>query len=193
MSRVTGYPWQNATASLKREWVRCRVQEKRGLSVAKRHGLIEASAVSSLSAYWFTLSVAKRHGLIEAQGIGIVLGFDAWLSVAKRHGLIEACLTRRIPAYAQRYPWQNATASLKHAGRLVCIECLSQLSVAKRHGLIEASRRTRYDYYWPGYPWQNATASLKHPVDQVTPFLEKGYPWQNATASLKRLRQRGVT
>ena len=110
------------------------------------------------------LSVAKRHGLIEA--LNPVFGgvrFSA-LSVAKRHGLIEAivhsCLYRVAP---HRYPWQNATASLKP----------------------EDAKGLRVEIT-PRYPWQNATASLKQisPIDFGIPMY--GYPWQNATASLKR-------
>ena len=85
----------------------------RGLSVAKRHGLIEASDTVGQSTNGQGLSVAKRHGLIEAQAF--VAGIMRWLrlSVAKRHGLIEADVARsRAPALV-RYPWQNATASLK--------------------------------------------------------------------------------
>ncbi len=40
-----GYPWQNATASLKRHRRQHHRVRHGGLSVAKRHGLIEASVV----------------------------------------------------------------------------------------------------------------------------------------------------
>ncbi len=39
----------------------------KGLSVAKRHGLIEAGSQARPDSFLFpVLSVAKRHGLIEA-------------------------------------------------------------------------------------------------------------------------------
>ena len=60
------------------------------------------------------------------------------LSVAKRHGLIEAAGARHGFTRSFGYPWQNATASLKHVGILPAVGYVNLLSVAKRHGLIEA-------------------------------------------------------
>ena len=86
---------------------------------------------------------------------------DHWLSVAKRHGLIEALGFSMGASFNRRYPWQNATASLKHG----------------LHALADGLDG--------GYPWQNATASLKHIQLRHGHITHRGYPWQNATASLK--------
>ena len=59
------------------------------------------------------LSVAKRHGLIEASIGDYNYTWRATLSVAKRHGLIEASLVIVLFIVIICYPWQNATASLK--------------------------------------------------------------------------------
>ncbi len=60
------------------------------LSVAKRHGLIEAGNLFPPGRGCRELSVAKRHGLIEAMGGRTYEVNQSRLSVAKRHGLIEA-------------------------------------------------------------------------------------------------------
>ena len=61
------------------------------LSVAKRHGLIEADLARAMMEGFNRLSVAKRHGLIEAGGHHRATNNrPRGLSVAKRHGLIEA-------------------------------------------------------------------------------------------------------
>ncbi len=110
------------------------------LSVAKRHGLIEAASwmvantstplsypwqnataslklrdVYSISLTSSSLSVAKRHGLIEASIGATAARASPGLSVAKRHGLIEAGEDQKNHPPARK-----------------------KLSVAKRHGLIEA-------------------------------------------------------
>ena len=109
------------------------------------------------------LSVAKRHGLIEAAGHRQGVDRGVVLSVAKRHGLIEARPGGSILALCKRrYPWQNATASLKQSRALSSIDA------------------------WPRYPWQNATASLKPLVLGRATHCIRRYPWQNATASLKQ-------
>ena len=61
-----GYPWQNATASLKLRAARQPCRAIYRLSVAKRHGLIEAAKQIQKRSAGSALSVAKRHGLIEA-------------------------------------------------------------------------------------------------------------------------------
>ena len=82
--------------------------------------------------------------------------------MAKRHGLIEAL---RVACYfrlaLRRYPWQNATASLKLILSAFVTSTNVWLSVAKRHGLIEATPSICNLYLEVRYPWQNATASLK--------------------------------
>ena len=85
-----------------------------------------------------SLSVAKRHGLIEAGQRRKNSQDTDWLSVAKRHGLIEAGLSAPKPDRIACYPWQNATASLKLCLSNECRRAGPWLSVAKRHGLIEA-------------------------------------------------------
>ena len=44
----------------------------------------------------YLLSVAKRHGLIEAAIHCEASKDSSWLSVAKRHGLIEAFCSYRL-------------------------------------------------------------------------------------------------
>ena len=68
------------------------------LSVAKRHGLIEAILWRAEIVCAKQLSVAKRHGLIEAMRSNHPTSLDIWLSVAKRHGLIEAATPVTINA-----------------------------------------------------------------------------------------------
>ena len=86
------YPWQNATASLKLLYAVSLKISGALLSVAKRHGLIEARNDPAGPAYTTqSLSVAKRHGLIEASRFHDRIINFVLLSVAKRHGLIEAC------------------------------------------------------------------------------------------------------
>ena len=66
------------------------------LSVAKRHGLIEAGGCKIRTGRIVAvLSVAKRHGLIEARRNAGMISPHSMLSVAKRHGLIEASATER--------------------------------------------------------------------------------------------------
>ena len=83
--------------------------------MAKRHGLIEAVRRFLFGRTTSSgLSVAKRHGLIEAFFPPPEIFAVMWLSVAKRHGLIEAYGSMAlIFPEGVRYPWQNATASLK--------------------------------------------------------------------------------
>ncbi len=108
------------------------------LSVAKRHGLIEAHLSLAHNKSFQRLSVAKRHGLIEASWPPMTTVSIPGLSVAKRHGLIEA---------------DGSFHGQRSAGKL---------SVAKRHGLIEACICLAKLLFLHGsYPWQNATASLK--------------------------------
>ncbi len=114
---MVGYPWQNATASLKPFFVRLEGMLNERLSVAKRHGLIEAADLTTPDEAPAELSVAKRHGLIEA---------------------LDATKYRDLP---RGYPWQNATASLKLRHAIGIGVRPLWLSVAKRHGLIEATAR----------------------------------------------------
>ena len=106
--------------------------------MAKRHGLIEACHMVQVTPPRPMLSVAKRHGLIEALSININVSLYPcypWQNATASLKHDQHQYTLRLSAC---YPWQNATASLKL--HIFEVERLSNppLSVAKRHGLIEA-------------------------------------------------------
>ncbi len=135
---MPGYPWQNATASLKLfSWYK-------SFNFYKSYPWQNATASLKLSMFLYeTLKYSgypwqNATASLKLDGAGEVIGRAGGLSVAKRHGLIEALLMCDVFCdYMSSYPWQNATASLK---------------------LVRGKRQYIRDW---GYPWQNATASLK--------------------------------
>ena len=91
---IHGYPWQNATASLKHGDVHARSIAEGCYPWQNATASLKLDGGHVVGIECLVLSVAKRHGLIEARKRLTRRRSRRMLSVAKRHGLIEAGLLR---------------------------------------------------------------------------------------------------